>query len=71
MKHGSNGVGMRTKEPYGLQAGLMWFDPQRPNPLENIRHQAQDRDGMQLMYGFWLNLKSILQEAGPLAKAIS
>lgn len=36
---------MRTKQPYGLQAGLMWFDPDRQDALQNIRHQAQERDG--------------------------
>lgn len=36
---------MRTKQPEGLQTGLMWFDADGSNPLEHIRHQAQERDG--------------------------
>ena len=37
--------GMRTKEAKGLQTGLMWFDPDRPQALNHIRHQAEERDG--------------------------
>lgn len=28
----------------------MWFDPQRPDALNNIRHNAQERDGMYLKW---------------------
>ena len=38
--------GMRTRSPKSLLAGMMWFDPQRPDALNNIRHNAQERDGM-------------------------
>ncbi|KAL3145782.1 hypothetical protein ABBQ38_015160 [Trebouxia sp. C0009 RCD-2024] len=38
--------GMRTRSPKSLLAGLMWFDPQRPDALSNIRHNAQERDGL-------------------------
>ena len=31
--------------PSSLLAGVMWFDPDRPDALSNIRHLAQDRDG--------------------------
>ena len=36
---------MRMRAPHSLLAGLMWFDPQRPDALNNIRHNAQERDG--------------------------
>lgn len=35
--------GMRMRTPKSLLAGLMWFDPQT---TENIRHNAQERDGL-------------------------
>eukprot|EP00873_Tetraselmis_striata_P019438 jgi/Tetstr1/439702/TSEL_028121.t1 len=38
--------GMRTRRPAGLLAGLMWWDPQRPDFFHNIRHEAQERDGL-------------------------
>ena len=41
-------TGMRTRTPKSLLAGLMWFDPQRPDALNNIRHNAQERDGTAL-----------------------
>lgn len=41
--------GMRTRSPKSLLAGLMWFDPQRPDALNNIRHNAQERDGMHFL----------------------
>lgn len=31
--------------PESLLAGLMWFDPRRPDALANLRHEAQERDG--------------------------
>ena len=33
------------RHPQGLVAGMMWFDPDRPDALSNIRHLAQERDG--------------------------
>ena len=38
-------TGMRMRNPKSLLAGLMWFDPHRPDALNNIRHNAQERDG--------------------------
>ena len=43
-------TGMRTRSPKSLLAGLMWFDPQRPDALSNIRHNAQERDGTFLTF---------------------
>jgi Glycosyl hydrolase family 63 N-terminal domain len=37
--------GMRMRLPESLLAGLMWFDPRRPDALANLRHEAQERDG--------------------------
>lgn len=37
---------MRMRTPKSLLAGLMWFDAQSPDALSNIRHNAQDRDGL-------------------------
>ena len=34
--------------PKSLLAGLMWFDPHRPDALSNVRHSAQERDGQYL-----------------------
>ena len=31
--------------PQSLLVGLMWFDPDRPDPLARLRHLAQERDG--------------------------
>ncbi|CAL8462054.1 g1585 [Coccomyxa elongata] len=44
-------LGMQTRHPRPLVSGLMWFDPDRPQPLDNIRHLAQERDGLQ-KYGW-------------------
>jgi hypothetical protein len=33
------------RRPTSLLAGLMWFDPDRPDALARIRHNAQERDG--------------------------
>ena len=33
------------RRPTSLLAGLMWFDPDRPDALDRIRHNAQERDG--------------------------
>ncbi|EFN57426.1 hypothetical protein CHLNCDRAFT_20925, partial [Chlorella variabilis] len=44
--------GMRMRRPQSLLMGLMWVDPQRQDPLGNIRHEAQQRDGL-AKYG-WL-----------------
>ena len=33
------------RRPTSLLAGLMWFDPDRPDALDHIRHNAQERDG--------------------------
>lgn len=38
-------AGLRMRRPTSLLAGLMWFDPDRPDALDNIRHDAQERDG--------------------------
>ncbi|KAL0037087.1 hypothetical protein WJX77_012205 [Trebouxia sp. C0004] len=38
--------GMRMRTPKSLLAGLMWFNPHRPHALSNIRHNAQERDGL-------------------------
>ncbi len=33
----------------------MWFDPDQPQPLEKIRHLAQERDGATPTFvGLWL-----------------
>jgi Glycosyl hydrolase family 63 N-terminal domain len=37
--------GMRMRLPESLLAGMMWFDPRRPDALANLRHEAQERDG--------------------------
>jgi mannosyl-oligosaccharide glucosidase len=39
--------GMRMRVPKSLLVGLMWFDPQRPNAFQHIRHNAEERDGEQ------------------------
>lgn len=36
---------MRMRQPESLLAGLMWFNPRRPDALANMRHEAQERDG--------------------------
>ena len=36
--------------PESLLAGLMWFDPRRPDALANLRHEAQERDGELLLH---------------------
>lgn len=36
--------------PESLLAGLMWFDPRRPDALANLRHEAQERDGEVTVY---------------------
>ena len=33
------------RHPQSLVAGMMWFDPDRPDILGNIRHLALERDG--------------------------
>lgn len=33
----SQPAGMRTRQPRSLLVGLMWMDPQRNDPLGNIR----------------------------------
>ena len=38
-------TGMRMRRAASLMAGLMWFDPLRPDALSHIRHDAQERDG--------------------------
>ena len=38
-------TGARMRQPAALLAGLMWFDPDRRAALDNIRHNAQERDG--------------------------
>ena len=38
-------AGMRMRLPESLLAGMMWFDPRRPDALANLRHEAQERDG--------------------------
>lgn len=38
-------AGMRMRHPRSLLAGMMWFDPDKPDPLGSIRHLAQERDG--------------------------
>ena len=41
-------AGMRMRVPQSLLVGLMWFDPDRPDPLARLRHLAQERDGAPL-----------------------
>jgi len=36
---------MASSIQQALLAGLMWFDPHRPDALSNIRHNAQEQDG--------------------------
>lgn len=43
--------GMRMRNPKSPLLGLMWVDPAREDPLNNIRHEAQQRDGLQ-QYGW-------------------
>ncbi|KAK9809318.1 hypothetical protein WJX73_004307 [Symbiochloris irregularis] len=38
--------GARMRQPSALLAGLMWFDPDRPNAADRIRHNAQQQDGL-------------------------
>lgn len=38
--------------PQSLLVGLMWFDPDRPDPLARLRHLAQERDGAPLRHMF-------------------
>eukprot|EP00741_Cyanophora_paradoxa_P010634 tig00020537_g10278.t1 len=33
--------GLRTRHPESLLAGLMWFDPNRPDALERVRHRCE------------------------------
>ena len=44
--------GLRPRAPKSLIFGLMWMDPTRRDALSNIRHQAEERDGL-AQYG-WL-----------------
>lgn len=44
--------GLRPRAPKSLVFGLMWMNPLRQDALQNIRHQAQERDGL-TQYG-WL-----------------
>ncbi|GAB4823973.1 hypothetical protein N2152v2_011019 [Parachlorella kessleri] len=44
--------GMRMRRPQSPLLGLMWVDPGRADPLNLIRHEAQQRDGLK-QYG-WL-----------------
>ena len=39
-------AGMRVRHPRSLLAGMMWFDPDKSDPLGSMRHLAQERDGM-------------------------
>lgn len=34
------------RNPKSPLLGLMWVDPAREDPLNNIRHEAQQRDGV-------------------------
>ena len=38
-------AGMRMRSPQSPLLGLMWVDPGRADPLNLIRHEAQQRDG--------------------------
>lgn len=38
-------AGMRMRAPQSPLLGVMWVDPGRQDPLNNIRHEAQQRDG--------------------------
>ena len=38
-------AGLQMQLPESLLAGLMWFDPDRLDALQNVRHLAQERDG--------------------------
>ena len=38
-------AGLRMRHPQSLVAGMMWFDPDRPDILSNVRHLALERDG--------------------------
>jgi mannosyl-oligosaccharide glucosidase len=38
-------AGLRTRTPRSLLVGLMWVDPGRGDALDNIRHEALQRDG--------------------------
>ena len=46
--------------PQSLLVGLMWFDPDRPDPLARLRHLAQERDGAPLRPSPTLAPKSFL-----------
>lgn len=48
LKHETATAGLRMRLPTSLLFGLMWFDPDRPDAIHNIRHEAQDRDGNQI-----------------------
>ena len=39
-------AGLRMRHPQSLVAGMMWFDPDRPDVSSNIRHLALERDGV-------------------------
>ena len=38
-------AGMRMRVPESPLLGVMWVDPGRDDPLNNIRHEALQRDG--------------------------
>jgi len=54
-------AGLRMRHPQGLVAGMMWFDPDRPDALSNIRHLAQERDGTFLSSACPLHMHIIIR----------
>ncbi len=54
-------AGLRMRHPQGLVAGMMWFDPDRPDALSNIRHLAQERDGTTLSSACPLHMHIIIR----------
>ena len=54
-------AGLRMRHPQGLVAGMMWFDPDRPDALSNIRHLAQERDGTILSSARPLHMHTIIR----------
>ena len=46
------------RHPQGLLAGMLWFDPDKPDALSNIRHLALEGDGGAHSY------HTILQQLG-------